>query len=184
MTVAILAANIRFVGLDFAAQWKGISAHRGADSMAHEPSGLVAASAEHPMDLQGAHPFLRVEHQEDNPKPFLQLDVGILEYGSRDDAESVGGAGHDLARALIQRFRATLAKVVERTRGQLKRLAAAPWALDETIRPALAFKKGFASVLVGEAFQQLAESHLSCRHIHVSKYKRFLDWCQVSDNPH
>ena len=183
--VLLLAADVGLVNLDFARQWKGISAHRSADSMAHKPSGLIAARTEHPMDLQGAHAFLGVKHQEDDLERIPQLDVRILEYGARQNAKPVAilGASQHFARALVYVLRSTLADVMEWARGQLERLAAATRALDNAIRPAFVLEESLAVMLGGEAIKQFAKGHLSCRHIHGNKYRHFLSWCQVSDNP-
>jgi hypothetical protein len=129
----LLAAEKGLINLDFVRQWKGIPAHRGADSMAHKPCGFVADRSKHPMDLQGAHSFLGMEHQEDDLEPIAQLDVRVLEYRARQDAKPVAilGASQDFARLFVDGLCAALADVVERSRRQLERLANASRALIE-----------------------------------------------------
>src|SRR3981189_865620 len=65
------------------------------------------------------------ETSKDNPKPFLQLDVRVLEYGARDDAESIAvlRANHHLAGTLVHGLRAALANIME---GRVFRVNALP----------------------------------------------------------
>lgn len=122
------------------------------------------------MDLQGAHSFLGMEHQENDLEPVSQLDVRILEHGARQNAKPVAvlGARQNFARALVYVLSAAFADVMEWARFQLKRLAAATRTFHNAIRPTLALKKRLAIVLVGEAIEQFAEGHLSRCHVHTN----------------
>jgi len=170
VTVLLLAAYEGLINLYFPRQRKGIATHRRSDPMAHKPRRFVAASAKHPMDLQGAHSFLGMEHQENNLEPFRQLDVGILKNGACQDAKPIAilGAYRDRARALVEAFRAALAHVVEWSRAQLKRFTAASRTFDRAIRPALELKKSLAVFLVRQTGKQFTEGHLMRCHVHTN----------------
>src|SRR5436305_411992 len=93
--------------------------HRSADARAHIPSRLIRASSDHPVNLIGADALLRMEYEEDNANPFAKRIVGILEYGTGDDAEAVAVllmAGHNLASLRHSGLLATFAEIMERAR--------------------------------------------------------------------
>jgi hypothetical protein len=180
----LLAAYKSLVNLNFAREWKGVSAHRGVDSVTYKPSGLIAASAQHPMDLQGAHAFLGMKHQENNFEPFWQLDVGILENGTRQNAKLIAilGAYRYFTSALVEALRAAFAYVVEWASTELENLAAASRARHKARRPTLVLKERLAVFLTRETGKQFAKGHLMRRHVHTNKYSDSLVRCQVSDS--
>jgi hypothetical protein len=127
------------------------------------------------MDLQGAHAFLGMKHQENDLEPIPQLDVGILEYGARQNAKPVAilGARQDFASAFVYVLRSALADVMEWARGQLKSLAAASRAFDNTIRPTLELKESLTVLLVRETGKQFTEGQLMGCHVHTDNIAIF-----------
>src|ERR1700674_6076980 len=87
---AALATDIRFINLDgFLQATKGRifrRSHRFAQTMAHEPSRLVA-DAEHAMDLMPRNTLLRSRHQEQRHQPFRERDLAFLKNGFDLDGE-------------------------------------------------------------------------------------------------
>src|SRR5207253_8786967 len=63
--------------------------HCGPDAMAHVPRGLVRATADLPMDLQGTDPLLTLHHQVNDLKPSSQRIVGVLKHRMRNDREAI-----------------------------------------------------------------------------------------------
>jgi hypothetical protein len=92
-----LAANEGFIDFNDTAELLDIFHEGGSDLVAHEPSGFVRAKTHDALDLQCAHTFLADEHHVDNPKPVAQRLVGVLENGSGDVREPIGGIGSALA---------------------------------------------------------------------------------------
>src|SRR5581483_6063765 len=73
-----LATDVGFVNLDGARQLDELLVpHCGADAVAHVPSGAVGAGPDHPVDLEGANPLLRLDHEVDNLEPHLEGNVGV-----------------------------------------------------------------------------------------------------------
>src|SRR5581483_8519399 len=118
MPVLGLAADEGLIDLDRPEQPPlGAVLHRDADAMAHVPGRLVAAGAEHPMDLMRAHALFRVVHQERDLEPLPQRVLGVLEDRSGDDGEPIAvpvaalaqpmeGAGFDLPHFRVAAARA------------------------------------------------------------------------------
>jgi hypothetical protein len=90
MTVLGEAADESLVNLNFTEQLAlGAVLHRYADAMAHIPSRLIRAGADHSMDLMGAHALFRVVHQERNFEPLDQGIFRVLENRRGDDGEPI-----------------------------------------------------------------------------------------------
>jgi hypothetical protein len=140
MAIAVLAANVSLISLNFSRHRERIAAHGSTNAMAHEPGGFIAASSKHPMDLKGAHAFLGMEHQEDDLKPSPQLDVRILKDSPSQNAKPIAilGAYKDFASLFIDALSATLTNVMEWASFQRERLAIAARTLNDAIRPTLA----------------------------------------------
>jgi hypothetical protein len=76
-----LAADVGFIDLHDACELlKGFVLHRGADAVAHVPGGPELAHADVPLNLQGAHPFLGLAHDQDHVgarrRPTSRMRVG------------------------------------------------------------------------------------------------------------
>lgn len=85
-----LAADVGFVHLDNAGELlEHRVLHRGADAMAHVPSGPVLAHADVPLHLQGAHALLGLAHDQDHLEPVPQGELGVLEDGAGQRGELV-----------------------------------------------------------------------------------------------
>src|SRR5207249_2051268 len=85
-----LAADIRLI--DFHGAHEGLElvvVHRGADAVAHVPSGAVAAGTDRAVDLKGAHSLLRLAHEVDDLEPRRQGVVGVLKDGADERREAV-----------------------------------------------------------------------------------------------
>ena len=90
MLVVGLAADEGFVDFDHSAQLVEILFdQRGANAMAHIPSGLVRAETDVAMDLPSAHALLAGQQQMDDAIPNPQIDVGILKDGSGNIGEPI-----------------------------------------------------------------------------------------------
>ena len=64
----------------------GSDTHRIAKAMHHEPRGLIL-HLQHPVNLVGAHAFLRCRQQVEGEEPLGQGNVGVLEHGALSDGE-------------------------------------------------------------------------------------------------
>lgn len=96
-----LAADICLIDLDNADQLaETLIGEAGPDPVAHVPSGLIAAKAQHPINLQGANAFLAGHHQMDNAEPVAERLVCILENGADQDGKAVRGIGGGASHAL------------------------------------------------------------------------------------
>jgi hypothetical protein len=52
---------------------------RGADAMAHVPSGFIRSHTNVPLHLESADSFLCLAHKKNYFKPLPQREVGVLE---------------------------------------------------------------------------------------------------------
>ena len=85
-----LAADEGLVNLYLAEQLAlGTVLHGDADAVAHIPSRLIGASADHSMDLVCRHALFRVVHQEGDLEPLDQRIFRVLEDRSGDDREPI-----------------------------------------------------------------------------------------------
>ena len=90
MPVLCFAADECFINLNLAEQLTlGAVLHRNANAMAHIPSRLVGAGADHPMDLMGAHAFFRVVHQERDLEPLDERIFRVLEDRAGNNREPI-----------------------------------------------------------------------------------------------
>ena len=116
MPVAVLPAEIGFVGFDYASKlWHLIVSEHRADAMAHIEGGLVSGRAsvlfEHPLNLQGAHALLALANQIGDLEPERERIVSVLEYRSDERGEAVAGllrAFDDLSGRAVERLSAAL----------------------------------------------------------------------------
>lgn len=89
MPVFVLAADIRFVDFDNAAEFGRRFNQSGADFVAHTPSGLVAAKAHKSHDLEGAHSLFAGEHQMGDLEPIPERLIRVLKNGPGDAGEPI-----------------------------------------------------------------------------------------------
>lgn len=165
MPVVRFAADKRLVHFHNAEQLAlGAVTHGDADTVAHIPSRLVGAGAEHPVDLVGAHALFRVVHQERDLEPLSQRVLGVLENRPRDDGEPIA--------VLV----AALANPMERLALGLPDLGIATTRALDALGPAPCDQIGLAGVVVGEPGQEFFEVH------HGAKNTPFPGWCQQPDN--
>lgn len=93
MAVTFLAANPRLVHFYDAAQLDFGLDQRRADFVAHKMRCVVAAEAEHALDLQGAHSLLARKHQMGDAIPVAQRLLGVLENRPRQAREPIAVLG-------------------------------------------------------------------------------------------
>jgi len=79
MPVLVASADVGFVNLNNSAELLNVLDHGGSDLVAHKPSGLVAAEAHVPVDLEGAHALLADQHQMGDSVPIFQRLIRVLE---------------------------------------------------------------------------------------------------------
>jgi|ERR1700721_505255 len=88
-----LSADIGFVHLNSTVQhWAVNFFHGCSDAMAEIPCGLVGAfvlAPDCPLELVGAHAFLRFAEQESCEKPLLQRQMGVVEDRASRDGELI-----------------------------------------------------------------------------------------------
>ena len=157
MTVLRETADECFINLDLAEQLPlGAALHRDAEAMAHIPSRLVRAGAEHPMDLERAHTLFGVVHQERDLEPLDQRIFRVLEDRPADNREPIA--------VLV----APLAPPMERARldGVDFRVAAAR-AID-AIGPTPLSEERLAIIFGLEPGDELGEGHAR---FHGGKYR-------------
>lgn len=78
MPVLVVAVDVGFVNLDYPAELLDVLDQGGSDFVAHQPSSLVRAESEEPLDLQGAHALLAYEHQMRNSEPIFERLIRVL----------------------------------------------------------------------------------------------------------
>lgn len=122
--------------------------HRGAYSVAHVPSRSVVASADLPMNLQGADSLLALGHKVNHFKPSNKRIVGIPKNSSAYYREAIT----ILAAAILG-----LAKPVKRAGFQLIHLFVFAAGALHTISPAKGFKIFFTSFFGSKLALQLME---------------------------
>ena len=168
MSVLREAADKGFVNFDFAEQLAfGAVFHRHANAMAHVPSSFIGASAEHTVDLKGAHSFLRVVHQERDLEPLDKRVFCVFEDGSGDDREPIS--------ILVAGF----ATPMEGSAFDNEHLGiATAWTMD-AIRPATIGEERLALVLGCEPGDQLRKCHAR---FHDGEYNVSAARCQQADN--
>jgi len=149
MLVLVLAADPSLIDLDDAAKLGFRLDERGADFVAHGQGGFVGAEAEHPLDLQGAHPLLAGQHQVNDPEPVTERLIRILEDGPRDHGEAIAGARS-----------AFVALPFERHGADREHLLVPAAGAPDAFRPAALHQIGFAGFLIGEHVLELAGRHL------------------------
>ena len=165
MPVLRLAADEGFINLDNTEQLAfGAVFHRDADAMAHVPSRLVRAGAEHSVDLQRRHTLFRVVHEERDLEPFNQRIFGVLENRFGDDGEPI---------AILV---AALAEPMEGTGFDLPYLRVAATRARDAIGPTTRDEERLAIVFGLEPGDKFAKLH------HGSEYSEIQTWCQVPDN--
>ena len=149
MLVDGLAADVGFVNLDNAAEFRCGLREGSTDFVAHGPSGFVRAKTHHPLNLEGAHTFLAGEHVVNNAKPIPQRLVGVLEDRPGDVREAVRGIGGAFPALPVPRHGRNLPIELSAT----TRTA-------DTLGPAAPYQIGAASILVREGFFPLTDCHL------------------------
>lgn len=154
MTVAILPADVRLINFNDSHKFAEIGiGHASPQAMAHIEGRPVRASAEHPVNLQGADTFLGREHEMENLEPIQQRFLGFLENGSGCERETV-------RRAIV--LAALFALPVPWSRfAHIDVIVGATDALDDAIRPASIPEIGAARILIGEHLLELSNGHLA-----------------------
>jgi len=162
--VLFFSAHERLVYFDDAHQLLKFGiVHRGAQAMAHEPSGAVRAASDHPMDLQGTDALLGSEHQVQNLEPDQQFVIRILENRAADERETVVFAG--------------LAEPVEGPRVQLIDGGIAATRTLHAIRPAMFHQVSLAGQFIWKEGVKSRKCHLANklwfvflpRHVHEKR---------------
>ena len=109
MTIAILSADVGFIGFNNAHQSREviILKHRPyamADIEGSLVCGRPAILHQHPLDLQGRDAFLGLGNQIDDFEPDRQGIVGVLEHRTDQSGEAIAVflvADQDFARCLV-----------------------------------------------------------------------------------
>lgn len=94
--ILVLSADIHFVNFNDTHQFlEAIVIHRGADTSAHVPDGLVTGLVveHHALDLECAHSLLGMEHHKSDGEPSFERILGVLEYRAADERESIAFLG-------------------------------------------------------------------------------------------
>jgi hypothetical protein len=138
------SADEGLVDLDLAAHLlEGSSLHRQADSVEHEPRGLLR-DAQRTVKLIGADPVLGAGEQPDRRQPLVEPNRAVLEDGA------------DLDRELLP-WVLDLAAPNPTGSDEVDLLAAAGWASHLAIRPPLLNQIGEANVGVREVPDRFKE---------------------------
>jgi hypothetical protein len=140
MAIAVLSADVSFVDFDDAHKLAELRIGKsGAQPMAHKPRGAVRTCSHHPMNLQGADPFLAGQHQVQNLKPNQQPIVRVLENRVDGDREPIRRAG------ILATLRAL---PMEGTRLACVHLVIAASRTDDDFGPALIAQIRLASIFI------------------------------------
>jgi hypothetical protein len=151
MTVICLPADKRLIDLDNAHELAEFLVHeRGANAVAHAPSGPVGAGPDHPMDLQGANPLLAGEHQMDHAEPLAERVLRVLKDRADQYRKTVGRALH----------RTGVALPIEGARSMLADFGIATARAHNARRPAASDQIGPASIFTREGRFPLTVRHL------------------------
>jgi hypothetical protein len=148
--VLVLAADERFINLDNAAELRFRLNERGADFVAHAPSGPVGAEAHDPLNFEGADTLFARQHAMHNAEPLAKRLIRILKDGPGKVREAVAGIAArcaDRALPMVAAFEAVDLGIV------------ATRALD-AFRPSPSDQIGPASLFVRERGLELANGHL------------------------
>ena len=87
---AILAAYKRLIHFDLSAEFGLVGFdHRGADTVAEVPRGLVSLDSQGALNLAGGHSLFRFANQNGSEEPCGKGQVGIVEDGVYGNAELV-----------------------------------------------------------------------------------------------
>jgi hypothetical protein len=151
VTVLVLAADKRFVNLDYAAKLFLRRDQCRADFVAHGMGRLVAAEAHHALDLERAHSLLARQHQMGDAEPVSEGLLGVLEDRPGQTREPI---------ALRRAFPALPVKRLV-ARGVVQVWVAATRAVD-ALRPAACDQVAKASLIVTDrkAVLELSRGHL------------------------
>jgi hypothetical protein len=138
--------------------------HRSADARAHIPHGFVTGFIveDRPLDLQSAHPFLALAHQEHDLEPHAQLVVCILKNRPTDDGESIAVAlvaGNNFACLRVDRLSTALTNPVEGPMRDVEDLLVAAARASDAVGPTLGDQIGLAGFFVRELCQKFGERH-------------------------
>jgi hypothetical protein len=148
MTVLVFAANVGFVHFDDAAELLHILDKRGADFVAHQPSGFVGTEAHVAHDLQSAHAYFAGQHEVNDFEPVAERLVGVLE-------DRPGNMGEAIAVR-----RAFLALPVPFAGRQVVDSGIAATRAADAFGPATGDQIAFAGFLVGEHRFELGGAQL------------------------
>lgn len=150
MAILSFAANKRFVNFYNANELKKfLVLHRSAKAMAHIPRCFIGTESERALDLQCAHAFLARHHHVQHAKPIAQRFVRVLKDRARNVRE-----------AICMTFGAIGTFPFPLHRLEWIRLGATASRAVNAIRPAPRDEIRAASVLVGERYLKLRDSHL------------------------
>jgi len=144
-----LAADEGFIDFDHATKLvKILFDQRGANAMAHIPSGLVRAETDVAMDLASAHSLPAGQQQMYDAIPNPQIDVGILKNGSGDVRKAVA------AGAAIRTLPFELHGL------EFVRPVRATARANDAVWPAPGDEVGVAGILIREGRLELGDGHL------------------------
>lgn len=152
VSVAHLAADESLINLDNAAKLFDVLDQRSPDFMAHEPSGFVGAEAHIAHNLERAHSLFADQHQMGDFEPISERLVCVLEYGSSEVREPIGGIGGALVALPVPRHGRNL-PIDRRTAARA----------TDTFRPAAPDKVGATGIFVREHLVELGAGQLMDR---------------------
>lgn len=151
MAVPVLAANERLIDFHDAHEAHKFRIRQASPQPVRDvPRGSVGAGADHPVNLQGAHPLLGLEHQIEHLEPRQQRVIGVLKDGPDVERKAVPGLG-----ALQACFR--LAQPVKRARLEGVNLLVSALRADRAIRPAAHRQIGLGGGFIREQALEILE---------------------------
>jgi hypothetical protein len=150
VTVRTIAAHERLIDFNDAAKFvKILVSERGADPVAHIPSGRIRAETHIAMDLTRANSFFARQHQVNDAEPLAKVNLRVFEYRSGNVGEAISTAF-----AAIRAFPMPFAGLKRIDFGALTTRAA------DALRPTAGDQIGVAGILIREGRLELSDRHL------------------------
>lgn len=151
MAVFVVPTDIGFIDFhDTHELAKFLVDQRGADAMAHAPSGAIAARTDHAVDLKSAYAFLAGQHHVDHTEPFAHRVFGVFEDGADSYGEAVG----------CSRPGTLVALPIKSAGAVLPDFRIATSGANDALGPTVASEIGFASIVGRERCFPLPDCHL------------------------
>lgn len=183
MAVLIFPADVGFINLYLSHELRKTRIpHRGADSVAHIPSGPVISTSNLPVNLKGADSLFALRHQVNDLEPSLKRIIRVLKNRLSNDRETIAVSSAAILIFTNPMEGASLKLIYF--------LAIASWAAGP-VRPAHLFQELLAGLLRGEALHQLSKRHSGlrgqrlsrlCFCVHVKKHNTSRGGCQAQHN--